>query len=133
MKKIFRDRKHAGRLLAAYLQKSIALDRKDSLILALPRGGVPVGIEVANALHIPIDILVVKKIGHPYQPEYSIGAVTEEGYFWADPGAISVTDLQPYQIQQTVENATLEVLERIKKYRGDRALTSFIGNVPLFC
>jgi putative phosphoribosyl transferase len=131
MKQIFRDRKHAGRLLAAHLQKSIELDRDNSLILALPRGGVPVGIEVANVLDISIDVLVVRKIGHPYQPEYSIGAITEEGWFWADPAAISVTDLQPHQIKQTVEIETLEVLRRVKKYRGDRELPSFIDKTIL--
>lgn len=127
MKKIFQDRKHAGRLLATHLQKAIKLDRMNSLILALPRGGVPVAVEVANVLNIPMDILVVRKIGHPYQPEYGIGAITEEGYYWTDPGAIRVSDIQPQQIQQVVKKETLEVARRIKKYRNDRPLPSFNG------
>ncbi len=127
MKKIFQDRKQAGRLLATHLQKAIKLDRMNSLILALPRGGVPVAVEVANVLNIPMDILVVRKIGHPYQPEYGIGAITEEGYYWTDPGAIRVSDIQPMQIQQVVEKETLEVARRIKKYRNDRPLPSLNG------
>ncbi len=127
MKKIFQDRKHAGRLLATHLQKAIKLDRMNSLILALPRGGVPVAVEVANVLNIPMDILVVRKIGHPYQPEYGIGAITEEGYYWTDPGAIRVSDIQPQQIQQVVEKETLEVTRRIKKYRDDRPLPALDG------
>lgn len=127
MKKIFQDRKHAGRLLATHLQKAIKLDRMNSLILALPRGGVPVAVEVANVLNIPMDILVVRKIGHPYQPEYGIGAITEEGYYWTDPGAIRVSDIQPQQIQQVVKKETLEVARRIKKYRNDRPLPSLNG------
>lgn len=127
MKKVFQDRKQAGRLLATHLQKAIKLDRMHSLILALPRGGVPVAVEVANVLNIPMDILVVRKIGHPYQPEYGIGAITEEGYYWTDPGAIRVSDIQPMQIQQVVEKETLEVARRIKKYRNDRPLPSLNG------
>ncbi|MES2802497.1 MAG: phosphoribosyltransferase family protein [Bdellovibrionota bacterium] len=134
MKQIFHDRKHAGRLLATQLQKLqhiIKLDRMNSLILALPRGGVPVAIEVAHVLNIPMDILVVRKIGHPYQPEYGIGAMTEEGYYWTDPGAVSVSDIQPLQIQQMVEKETLEVARRIKKYRNDRPLPSLVDKTIL--
>lgn len=131
MKQIFHDRKHAGRLLAAHLQRVIKLDRKNCLILALPRGGVPVAIEVANVLNIPMDILVVRKIGHPYQPEYGIGAITEEGYYWTDPGAVRVSDIQPMQIQQVVEKETLEVARRVAKYRDDKPLPSLDGKTVL--
>ncbi len=131
MKQIFKDRKHAGRLLATHLQKAIELDRKNSLILALPRGGVPVAIEVANVLNIPMDILVVRKIGHPFQPEYGIGAITEEGYYWTDPGAVRVSDIQPQQIQQIVEKESVEVSRRIKKYRNDQPLASLMGKTVL--
>jgi len=127
MKQVFQDRKQAGRLLATHLQKTIKLDRMNSLILALPRGGVPVAVEVANVLNIPMDILVVRKIGHPFQPEYGIGAITEEGYYWTDPGAIRVSDIQPTQIQQVVEKETLEVARRTKKYRNDKPLPSLNG------
>lgn len=131
MKQIFHDRKHAGRLLAAHLQRVIKLDRKNCLILALPRGGVPVAIEVANVLNIPMDILVVRKIGHPYQPEYGIGAITEEGYYWTDPGAVRVSDIQPMQIQQVVEKETLEVARRVAKYRDDKPLPPLDGKTVL--
>lgn len=131
MKQIFHDRKHAGRLLAAHLQRVIKLDRKNCLILALPRGGVPVAIEVANVLNIPMDILVVRKIGHPYQPEYGIGAITEEGYYWTDPGTVRVSDIQPMQIQQVVEKETLEVARRVAKYRDDKPLPPLDGKTVL--
>lgn len=131
MKQIFKNRKQAGRILAAHLQRVLELDRKNSLILALPRGGVPVAVEVSNVLDIPMDILVVRKIGHPFQPEYGIGAITEEGYYWTDPGAIRVSDIQPQQIQQMVEKETIEVARRIKKYRNDKALPSVMGKTVL--
>ena len=131
MKQIFRDRKQAGKLLASHLQKMIKLDRKNSLILALPRGGVPVAAEVANVLNIPLDILIVRKIGHPYQPEYGIGAITEEGYYWTDPGAVRVSDIQPHQIQQVVEKESAEVARRIKTYRNDKPLPDLKGKTVI--
>ncbi|AZZ35322.1 phosphoribosyltransferase [Bdellovibrio sp. qaytius] len=131
MKQIFRDRKQAGRLLATHLQKAIKLDRMNSLILALPRGGVPVAVEVASVLNIPLDILVVRKIGHPYQPEYGIGAITEEGFYWTDPGAVRVSDIQPQQIQQVVEKESLEVARRVKAYRHDKPLPFLHGKTVL--
>lgn len=131
MKQIFRDRKQAGRLLALHLQKAIKLDRKNCLILALPRGGVPVAVEVANVLNIPLDILVVRKIGHPFQPEYGIGAITEEGYHWIDPGAVRISDIQPQMIQQVIEKESHEVYRRVKAYRNDRPLPNLNGKTVL--
>ncbi len=131
MKQIFRDRKHAGKLLGAHLQKTIKFDRMNSLILALPRGGVPVAVEVANVLNIPLEILVIRKIGHPFQPEYGIGAITEESYYWTDPGAVRVSDIQPQQIQQMVEKESLEVARRIKTYRNDKPLPNLQGKTVI--
>ncbi|KKS13355.1 hypothetical protein A2617_00110 [Candidatus Daviesbacteria bacterium RIFOXYD1_FULL_41_10] len=71
---IFENRKDAGAKLAQVLQK---YKGKGAIVLALPRGGVPVGAEVAKTLNLPLDILSVRKIGHPGNPEYALGAVTE--------------------------------------------------------
>ena len=73
---LFADRKDAGRKLAAALAN---FQGQDCLVLALPRGGVPVAAEVALALHAPLDILLVRKIGAPHQPEFAIGAVIDGG------------------------------------------------------
>ena len=73
---LFADRKDAGRKLAAALAN---FQGQDCLVLALPRGGVPVAAEVALALHAPLDILLVRKIGAPYQPEFAIGAGMDGG------------------------------------------------------
>ncbi len=72
----FLDREDAGKQLAEKL-----LEYKDTkpVVLALPRGGVPIGVEVAKALDAPLDLLIIRKIGHPMHPEYAIGAVGEEG------------------------------------------------------
>lgn len=71
---LFRDRSDAGRQLA---QKLRYLEHSQPLVLALPRGGVPVGIEVASALHAPLDLLLVRKIGVPWHPELAAGAVID--------------------------------------------------------
>lgn len=69
---LFQDRRQAGRRLA---EKLVALAPENPLVLALPRGGVPVGVEIARALHAPLDLLLVRKIGTSWQPELAIGAV----------------------------------------------------------
>lgn len=71
---MFRNRAHAGRLLAAELRR---FEGRDVVVLALPRGGVPVGFEVARALDAPLDLVLVRKIGAPFQPELAIGAVVD--------------------------------------------------------
>ena len=75
LERAFADRADAGRRLAAALP---ALE-PDALVLGLARGGVPVAAEVASARGLPLDVLVVRKVGHPRQPEYALGAVSEDG------------------------------------------------------
>ena len=74
---MFKDRKDAGKQLADRLNKYIG--QEDVLILALPRGGVVIGFEIANRLRAPLDVLIVRKIGHPSQPELVVGAISETG------------------------------------------------------
>lgn len=74
---MFKDRTDAGRKLAKLLKE---FRDKDVVIYALPRGGVVIGAEIAKAINAPLDLIITRKIGHPYQPEYAIGAVTENGY-----------------------------------------------------
>ncbi len=73
----FKDRIDAGRRLASLLEK---FKGKDVIIYALPRGGVVTGSEIAKKIHAPLDLIITRKIGHPYQPEYAIGAVAENGH-----------------------------------------------------
>ena len=74
----FQNRKHAGELLAKKLASN-SWDRKNTIVIALPRGGVPVAHEIAKKLQLPLDIILVKKIGAPSYPELAIGSVSEEG------------------------------------------------------
>src|SRR5438552_18383779 len=95
----FRDRREAGRRLADRLS---GLRASSPLVLGLPRGGVPVAFEVAKALGAPLDILVVRKLGVPYQPELGMGAVGEDGVrvLNADvPPQAGLPDPPPAQVQ----------------------------------
>src|SRR5262245_12781359 len=77
MSYVYPDRREAGRDLAAALAGYA--DRDDIVVLALPRGGVPVAFEVARTIHAPLDVFVVRKLGLPFQPEYAMGAVASGG------------------------------------------------------
>ena len=113
----FKDRKEAGQVLASRLDHYRA--REDVVVLALPRGGVPVGFEVARALHAPLDIFVVRKLGYPGHEEYAMGAIAKGGIRVINP---DIVDLHlPEQTVQSIvarEHAELERRERL--YRGQR-------------
>ncbi len=120
----FKDRFEAGRLLAerldAFRIKSLRGERP--LILALPRGGVPVAHEVARILGIPWDVLVVRKIGAPGQPEFGIGAVTEDRINWVDHESALVTGATPLELNRAIRDETDELNRRVRVYRGSRKL-----------
>lgn len=73
----FKDRAEAGRKLAGFFDH---INGKNSVIYALPRGGVVVAAEIAKVIHAPLDLIITRKIGHPYNPEYAIGAIAENGH-----------------------------------------------------
>src|SRR5712691_5833481 len=86
---MFRDRTDAGKQLARALN---AYKGQPVVVYALPRGGVVVGVEVARILEAPLDLIVVRKIGHPHSPEYAIGAVAEDGYVVTNPAETATLD-----------------------------------------
>ena len=86
---MFPDRAVAGKMLA---QALVAYRGKAVVVYALPRGGVVLGVEIARFLEAPLDLLVVRKIGHPVEPEYAIGAVAEDGYVVANPNELAALD-----------------------------------------
>ncbi|MDP3771308.1 MAG: phosphoribosyltransferase family protein [bacterium] len=114
----FRDRGDAGRKLAAALR--VYHNAKDTIVIALPRGGVVVGAEVARELALPLDIVVPRKIGAPGNPEYAIGAITEAGEPVWDHQAVSLTDASEEYLEQTVAKERTEARRRLLTYRGDR-------------
>ncbi|MCM2321843.1 MAG: phosphoribosyltransferase [Oligoflexia bacterium] len=114
---IFTDRKEAGKRLAARL-KEVGLTKP--VIIGLPRGGLPVAFEVARELDAPLDIVVVRKVGHPLQPEYGIGAVTEDDFYWIDPKAVTASEFDAQTLEKLLIQEAREVRSRVEAYRGDR-------------
>jgi len=86
---MFQDRVDAGRQLAQALSQ---YKGQDTVVYALPRGGVVLGVELARFLEAPLDLIVVRKIGHPFQPEYAVGAVAEDGFVVANPDEIDTVN-----------------------------------------
>jgi len=113
----FRDRADAGRRLAAELRPYAA---DDSIVLALPRGGVPVGYEVARALNAPLDVWVVRKIGVPWHPELGVGAVAEGGDVYLTREVMAHVGLSDADLSAAIESKRGEVEARVRRYRGDR-------------
>jgi predicted phosphoribosyltransferase len=118
MPPVFLDRRDAGRRLAVEL--SDYADQNDLLVLALPRGGVPVAYEVARALHAPLDVFMVRKLGVPGYEELAMGAIATGGLRVLDEDLIRMLDL-PREVIERVTAAEMRELERRERvYRGDR-------------
>jgi putative phosphoribosyl transferase len=112
------NRTLAGRSLAEKLIKYEYRD--DVIVLALPRGGVPVAYEIATALHAPLDVLVVRKLGIPNHEEYAMGAIAQGGTRILNEDAISFYNLSSQAIQQVEDRELQELHRREKVYRGTR-------------
>ena len=120
----FLDRRDAGRRLA----EQLALRRwSDPIVLALPRGGVPVAFEVARALHAPMDVFVARKVGAPGHPQFGIGAVAEGGVQVLDERTVARFGLNSDQLRRLVEVEERELQRRVEQYRGNRHLAYLRG------
>ncbi|MFH2136601.1 MAG: phosphoribosyltransferase [Patescibacteria group bacterium] len=115
---IFKNRLEAGQKLALTLDKF--KDKPDTIILALPRGGVIVGYEIARKLNLPLDIVVPRKIGAPENPEFAIGAITETGEGVFDEITIGAYGITESYLQNEIKKEKAEAERRLKLYRGSR-------------
>lgn len=113
----FDDRHDAGRRLA---ERLLPLADEKPVVIGLPRGGVPVAEEVATALGAPLEILAVRKLGAPHNPEYGIGAIAEDGTRVFDPEALAVLGIDNRTLESIVAEETAELRRRVAAYRGDR-------------
>ena len=113
----FSDRRHAGRELGAAVAHVAA---EQPVVLGLPRGGVVVAAEVARALAAPLDVVVVRKLGAPSQPEYAVGAVGEEDIVLVDDAVVDALELRP-ALPGLIERERRELLRRTDRYRAGRA------------
>jgi len=125
---VFKDRMHAGELLAEELQRRIG---RGDIVLALPAGGVPVGHAVAKRLGIPLDVLVVRKIQIPWNPEAGFGAVAWDDSVALNQVLVTELGLTSRQVEECVSRTRQVVLERVQKFRGNRPLPGLRSRVVL--
>jgi erythromycin esterase-like protein/adenine/guanine phosphoribosyltransferase-like PRPP-binding protein len=126
---MFRDRRHAGRLLAAALASHSSRD--DVLVLALPRGGVPVAFEVARVLRAPLDVFLVRKLGAPDQEELAMGAIASGGVRVINDEIVRMLRIDAAQIDAVARREQRELDRRERAYRGDRPEPDMAGKVVI--
>ena len=117
---LFKDRVDAGKKLAQELTHY--RNKPNTLVIGLPRGGVPVAFEVAQALNLPMDIVVPRKIGAPMQPELALGAVTQEGALVLNKKLMRMHDISLEELQPIIEEEKEEAQRRLSLYRPGRGL-----------
>ena len=129
MDRVFRDRHEAGRLLAERLAGYA--DRPDVVILALPRGGVPVAFEIAAALHVPLDVMVVRKLGVPGHEELAMGAIASGGVRVVNQDVVRHLGLSSAVLESVAATEYQELSRRERAYRGSRESTSVEGRTVI--
>lgn len=125
---MFDDRRDAGRQLA---ERLTAYAGDDTVVLALPRGGVPVGAEVAAALGARLDVIVARKIGAPGRPELGVGAIAEGGEPILDLRTLGMLGLKATDLDATVAVERAELDRRVRDYRGGRPLPDVRGRTVI--
>lgn len=129
----FRDRREAGRLLAdelaSYRQKDP--DKDDVLVFGLARGGVPVAWEIAAALHAPLDVFLVRKLGVPRWSELAMGALASGGGVVMNDNVISSLHITDEQVREVIASETAELIRREQAYRGGRPLADPRGKTVI--
>lgn len=126
---LFKDRRHAGRMLAEKLRHY--QNRDDVLVLALPRGGVPVAFEVARNLGAPLDVFIVRKLGVPGQEEYAMGAIASGGVRVINEDAVRYLRISNDVIDAVAVKEGKELERRERAYRGERPLPDFGGRTVI--
>jgi putative phosphoribosyl transferase len=121
---IFADRVDAGRRLAERLGY---LRGEAVVVLGLPRGGVPVAYEIAKALDAPLDVIVVRKLGVPFQPELGMGAIGEDGVRVVDDDVMHMAGVSDREIEEVEVRERAELKRRARRFRGDRARANLGG------
>jgi putative phosphoribosyl transferase len=125
----FRDRAEAGRFLGERLASDLGSSGEQDVpvVLGLPRGGVVVAAHVAAVLGVPVEVFVARKIGHPRQPEYGIGALAEDGEPVFDQVAVARAGLSSADLTALAAAEGSELARRVQTYRGGRALPVLRG------
>ena len=126
---LFRDRHDAGQRLA---QKLLHYkEANDTIVIALPRGGVVVGYDVSRILRLPLDVLITRKLGTPSNPELAMGALAETGYVHMNSDVITEYHVGKAELDEEMSCQKREVHRRIERYRGGRALPPLKGQTVI--
>ncbi|MGV9253200.1 phosphoribosyltransferase family protein [Streptomyces sp. NPDC003697] len=125
---VFTDRRDAGRQLGARLRH---LAGEDVVVLGLPRGGVPVAAEVAEALGAPLDVCLVRKLGVPFQPELGMGAIGEDGVRVINDAVVREARVTRQQLARVEEHERRVLEQRAARYRGDRTPVAVAGRTAV--
>jgi predicted phosphoribosyltransferase len=126
---LFKDRHDAGKRLAQRLLHYEGA--KDTIVIALPRGGVVVGYDISLALRLPLDVLITRKLGTPSNPELAMGALAENGYRHMNEDVIREYLVSNVQIDEETLRQKSEINRRIQRYREGRALPSLKGQTVI--
>ncbi|MGH6915897.1 MAG: phosphoribosyltransferase [Geminicoccales bacterium] len=126
----FHDRAEAGRELGRELRERYG-ERGDVIVLALPRGGVPVGYEVAKVLGAPLDVFVVRKLGVPGQPELAMGAIASGNARVFNRDVVQYSNVTREQVEEVISREREELGRREKLYRGDRPWPELAGKAVI--
>ncbi|EEF62759.1 phosphoribosyltransferase [Pedosphaera parvula] len=129
MADLFSDRTEAGQILATRLR--YLADRPDVVVLALPRGGVPVGFEVAEELHVPLDIFVVRKLGVPGHEELAMGAIASGGIRVVNEKVVDMLGISEQLIMQAAEQEWSELQRREMLYRNGKPPAHIQGKIAI--
>ncbi len=124
----FRDREEGGRLLAKRLRGYAG---EAPVVLALPRGGVAVGYEIAQALGAQLDVMIVRKLGVPWHPELGMGALAEGGAVYINQEVLEEADIEPEELRAVIAEETRELERRVQRYRGGLPLPELRGRTVI--
>jgi putative phosphoribosyl transferase len=125
---VFIDRRDAGTQLARRLGGYAEMS---PVVVGLPRGGVPVATEVASALHAPLDIIVVRKLGCPWHPELGVGAIAEGGVRVINHALVRELEITADELATAVDREAAELERRVRRYRGDRPMIPVGGRIVI--
>jgi len=125
---MFRDRVDAGKRLAQHVRE---LELEDPITLGLPRGGVVVAAEVADAIRSPLDVLIVRKLGLPFAPEVAMGAIGEDGVELLDWATIETAGVTDFEVAAVIRKERAELERRSIHYRGLRPAMSLLDRTAL--
>lgn len=127
---MFQDRLDAARQLTARLQPILAdEDPRDVVVVGLPRGGVPVAVEIGRRQHLPVDVILVRKLGVPFQPELAMGAIGEGGVRVFNDDVLDAARVPVAQLSEIEHRERRELERRVRQFRGEQPRKSLVGQV----